>query len=161
MTEEEIKAAFVTAFNKLVTEREEIAANARLVRQTLCDTTELEQEKTSLGQELAVLVEMTQNCIAENARIAQDQGDYQKRYNGLVERYEKAKARFDEVTATIAQRSAKGERLAGFIRTLEAQREPVAEFDERLWGATVDYVTVGVDKRLTVVFRDRTGGTHL
>ncbi|WP_303725451.1 hypothetical protein [Anaerovibrio lipolyticus] len=30
----------------------------------------------------------------------------------------------------------------------------VAEFDERLWGAMVDYVTVGVDKRLTVVFRD-------
>ena len=148
--------AIVTAFNKLVTERaganvasrscastsascasEEIAANARLVRQTLCDTTELEREKASLGQEslkglaktsLAVLVEMTQNCIAENARIAQDQGEYQissepqdfpaceslmhsKRYNGLVERYEKAKARFDEVTEAIAQRSAKGERL--------------------------------------------------
>ena len=32
-------------------------------------------------------------------------------YNGLVERYEKAKARFDEVTETIAERSAKGERL--------------------------------------------------
>ena len=113
MTEEEIKAAFVTAFNKLVTEREEIAANARLVRQTLCDTTDLEQVKASLQQELAVLVEMTQNCIAENARIAQDQGEYQKRYNGLVERYEKAKARFDEVTEAIAERSAKGERLGG------------------------------------------------
>ncbi|MBR4695532.1 MAG: hypothetical protein IKO94_05565, partial [Selenomonadaceae bacterium] len=127
------------------------------VRQTLCDSSELEQEKASLQQELAVLVEMTQNCIAENARIAQDQGEYQKRYNGLVERYEKAKARFDEVTEAIAERSAKGERLAGFIRTIEAQREPVAEFDERLWGAMVDYVTVGVDKRLTVVFRDGTG----
>ena len=46
---------------------------------------------------------------------------------------------------------------AGFIRTLEAQMEPVAEFDERLWGAMVDYVTVGVDKRLTVMFRDGTG----
>ena len=33
---------------------------------------------------------------------------------------------------------------------------PVAEFDERLRGAMVDYVTVGVDKRLTVVFRDGT-----
>ena len=32
----------------------------------------------------------------------------------------------------------------------------VAEFDERLWDAMVDYVTVGVDKRLTVVFRDGT-----
>ena len=45
----------------------------------------------------------------------------------------------------------------GFIRTLEAQMEPVAEFDERLWGAMVDYVTVGVDKRLTVMFRNGTG----
>ena len=87
-----------------------------------------------MGQELAVLVEMTQNCIAENARIAQDQREYQKRYNGLVERYEKAKARFDEVTEAIAERSAKGERLSEFIRTLEAHRESVAEFDERLWG---------------------------
>ncbi|MBO6210063.1 MAG: recombinase, partial [Schwartzia sp.] len=88
--------------------------NSRLVRQTLCDTVELEREKATLGQELAVLVGMTQNCIAENARIAQDQGEYQKRYNGLVERYEKAKARFDKVTETIVQRSTKGERLAGF-----------------------------------------------
>ena len=109
-----------------------------------------------MRQELAVLVEMTQNCIAENARVAQDQGEYQKRYNGLVERYEKAKARFDEVTEAIAQRSAKSERLEGFIRTLEAQTEPVAEFDERLWGAMVDYVTVGVDGGMTVVFRDGT-----
>lgn len=60
------------------------------------------------------------------------------------------------MTEAIAQRSAKGERLAGFIRTLEAQEGPVAEFDERLWGAMVDYVTVGVDKRLTVMFRDGT-----
>ena len=175
ITEEEIKVAVVTAFNKLVTERaganvasrscastsasyasEEIAANARLVRQTLCDTAELEREKASLGQELAVLVEMTQNCIAENARIAQDQGEYQKRYNGLVERYEKAKARFDEVMEAIAERSAKGERLAGFIRTLEAQTEPGAEFDERLWGTMVDYVTLCVDCGMTVVFRDGT-----
>lgn len=157
VTEEEVKVTFVTAFNKLVTEREEIVANAEMVRQTLCDTTELEQEKATLGQELAVLVEMTQNCIAENARIAQDQGAYQKYYNGLVERYEAAKSRFDEVTEAIAERSAKSERLAGFIKTLEAQNEPVAGFDEQLWGCMVDYVTAGADGGMTVVFRDGTG----
>ena len=157
VTEEDVKTAFVAAFNRLVTEREEIIANVEVIRQTLCDTTALESEKATLGQELAVLVEMTQNCIAENARVAQDQGEYQKRYNGLVERYEKAKARFDEVTEAIAERSAKSERLAGFIRTLRAQEEPLAEFDERLWGCMVDYVTVGVDGGMTVVFRDRTG----
>lgn len=58
--------------------------------------------------------------------------------------------------ASIAQRSANGERLAGFIKTIEAQREHVAEFDERLWGVMVDYVSVGVDGDMTVVFRDGT-----
>ena len=60
------------------------------------------------------------------------------------------------VTEAIAERSAKGEKLAGFIRTLEAQKKPVAEFDERLWGAVVNYVTVVVDGGMTVVFRDGT-----
>ena len=32
----------------------------------------------------------------------------------------------------------------------------VAEFDEGLWGAMVDYVTVGADGGMTVVFRDGT-----
>ena len=154
MTEEEVKAAFVTAFNKLVTEREEIVANAEIVRQTLCDTAELEREKVALGQEPAVLVEMVNNCNDENARIAQDQGEYQKRYNDLVEQYEAARSRFDELTEAIADRSAKGERLAGFIKMLRAQKEPVAEFDERLWGCMVDYVTVGLDGGMTVVFRE-------
>ena len=74
-----------------------------------------------------------------------------------MERYEKAKARFDEVTEAIAERSAKSERLAGFIKTLQAQKEPLADFDERLWGCMVDYVTVGVDGGIMVVFRDGTG----
>ncbi len=130
--------------------------NSRLVRQTLCDTSELEQEKVSLGQELAVLVEMTQNCIAENARIAQDQGEYQTRYNGLVARYDTVKARFDEVTEAISTKESQAERLAMFERTLKDHAESVAEFDSQLWASMVECVTVGVDKGLTVTFRDGT-----
>mgnify|MGYP000967242825 FL=1 len=70
VTEEEIKTAFVKAFNQLVTERDEIIANARLIKQTLCDTTVLTEERVKLQQELAVLVEMTENCVRQNARIA-------------------------------------------------------------------------------------------
>ena len=73
-----------------------------------------------------------------------------------MERYEKVKARFDEVTEAIAERSAKGERLAGFIRTLEAQKKPVAEFDSQLWASMVECVTVEVNSSMTVVFRDGT-----
>lgn len=156
VTEDEVKAAFVTAFNKLVTEREEVIANARLVQKTLCATEELEQEKSALAEELAVVVKMVEECVAENARIAQNQAEYQKRYNRLVARYDAAKRRFDEVMETIAERSAKAERLAGFAKTLEGQGEPLTEFDERLWGSMVECVTVRADGGLSVVFRDGT-----
>ena len=154
VTEEDIKAAFVKAFNRLVTEREEIIESARLVRQTLCDTTVLAEEKAKLQQELAVLVEMTENCVRENARIAQNQEEYQKRYGGLVARYDTAKDRFDEVTEGISAKEAQSERLAGFVKRLKVQTELVAEFDGQLWASMVECVTVG--KGMTVVFRDGT-----
>ena len=156
MTEEEIKAAFVTAFNRLVTERDEIIANARLVRQTLCDTTALAEEKAKLQQELAVLVEMTEKAVRENARIAQDQEEYQRHYNSLVERYDAAKARFDKVTEAISAKESQAERLAMFERMLAAQGESVAEFDSQLWASMVECVTVEVNSSMMVVFRDGT-----
>ena len=99
-------------------------------------------------------MEMTENCVRQNARIAQNQEEYQKHYEGLVARYNTAKARFDEVTEAISAKEVQSERLAEFIKRLKAQTEPMAVFDSQLWASMVDYVTVGVDKGLTVVFRD-------
>jgi hypothetical protein len=127
-----------------------------VVRQTLCDTSELEKEKAVLGQELAVLVEMTEKAVMQNARIAQDQGEYQRNDNGLVARYDTVKARFDEVTEAISTKESQAERLAMFERTLKDHAESVAEFDSQLWASMVECVTVGVDKGLTVTFRDGT-----
>ena len=40
-----------------------------------------------------VVAELIQQCIAENARIAQNQAEYEKRYHVLAERFDRAKAR--------------------------------------------------------------------
>ena len=156
VTEEEVKAAFVSAYNQLVTEKKEFIANAEIICRTLCVTDTLQEEKHRLENEMAVLVEMTQNIIAENARIAQDQEEYQKRYDGLVERYDTAKIRYDEVTAAISAKEAQSERLADFIRTLKSQDGAIQEFDSSLWGSMVDFVMVGRRKEITVTFRDGT-----
>ena len=158
VTEEEIKTAFVTAFNQLVTERNEIIANARLVRQTLCDTTALTEEKAKLQQELTVLVEMTEKTVMQNARIAQNQEEYQRHYERVVARYDASKVRFDEVTEAVSAKEAQSERLALFIKCIKEQSAPVAEFDSQLWAGMVECVTVGADKDMMVVFR---GGTEM
>ena len=156
VTKEEVRAAFVSAYNKLVSEKTEILENAGIIRRTLCKTNELEEEKSILENEMAVLVEMVQDAIGENARIAQDQGEYQERYGRLVGRYDVAKARYDIVVRTIMEKEAQSERLAGFIKVLQAQDEIIIEFDEKLWSSMVDFVTVGRDKGMTVTFRDGT-----
>ena len=53
-----------------ILQKGEIIANAGLVRQMLCDTTALAEEKVKLRQELTVLVEMTEKAVMQNARIA-------------------------------------------------------------------------------------------
>ncbi len=156
MTEEEVKVAFVSAYNKLVTEKKEIIANAEIIRKTLCVTAFLLEEKKQLEDEMSIVVEMTQSIVEENARVAQDQEEYQKRYNALVARYNELKVRYDEVTATISAKEAQGEQLKNFIQTLRTQDGTIREFDSALWGSMVEYVTVGRKKEITVTFRNGT-----
>ena len=63
LTEEEIKAAFVRAFNRLLTEKDELLGNLELIQERLCDNTALEKEKQTLADELNVLAGMVEDCI--------------------------------------------------------------------------------------------------
>ncbi|MCI8877312.1 MAG: hypothetical protein HFI77_15195 [Lachnospiraceae bacterium] len=45
-----------------------------------------------------------QKCIGENARVVQNQGEYAKRYDALVGRFEMSKARLEEVQAAITEK---------------------------------------------------------
>ena len=97
-----------------------------------------------------------QEIIAENARIAQDQEEYQKRYDGLVAKYDAAKAKYDETIAAISAKEAQSARLETFIKALREQDGAIEDFDDSLWGSMVESVTVGREKEMTVAFRDGT-----
>ena len=156
VTEDEVKAAFIFAYNKLLTEKKEIIANSEIIRKTLCKTDDLQEEKRRLESEMAVLVDMVNNCISENANIAQNQEEYQKRYDSIVAKYDAAKAKYDETIAAISAKEAQNARLAAFIKTLKERDGVIEDFDNNLWGCMVEYVTVGRDKTMTFTFRDGT-----
>ena len=67
---------------------------------TLTDCTGIDTEIKSLLEEIDVVTELTKRCIAENSQMAQNQEEYAARYNGFVERYEKAKAQLEQLRAT-------------------------------------------------------------
>ena len=153
VTEDEVKEIFVRAFNRLVTEKKEIIANAELICKTITNTKGMEEEKQKLEDELVMLAERSEAMIAENARVAQNQESYQKRYDRLVQQYEAAKARYDELVEKIRQSEGRAERIRQFIGILKKQDGVIDKFDEALWGSMVEYVTIGKDSR-SITFKD-------
>ena len=124
---------------------------------TLTDCTGIDAEIESLLEEIDVVTELTKRCIAENSQTAQNQEEYATRYNGFVERYEKAKAQLEQLRATKAEREAQADAIGAF--TFEVQElDTITDFDKKLWLTLIDTVTVHADGRMT--FKSH-GGTEI
>ena len=142
LSEEDIQTAFVKAANIAIDEREELIANAKLMMDMVCDTTEQRAQSQKLLTELDILVERIQKLVHDNARIAMDQIEYQRQYDELERRYNKAKDEYDEATAEIAELQKREDYFKQFIATLEAADEIIEEFDEGMWCSMVESMTV-------------------
>ena len=126
------------------------------MKDELFKTATLEAERVGLQEEMAVAAELMQKCIEENARVALNQAEYQARYDGLVLRYDTAKARFEQVSELVADKKARGKLVEAFAAELARQDRLVTEFDERLWFSLVDFATVYGENDVWFTFKDGT-----
>lgn len=156
LTEDEIKATFVTAFNRLFESRNEIITNIKMVQTEICNTADLETERDKLAREMQVVSEMAKNAIRKNASVAQDQNEYQKRYDELVKQYEDTKAAYEKTMGQIESMTARNSLLNSFSKKLCKQGNILTEFDEGLWGSLVDFMTVHSKEDIEVTFKDGT-----
>ena len=84
--------------------------------------------------------------------MAQNQHEYADRYNGFVERYEKAKAQLEQLCATKVAREAQAEAIGAFMFEVQ-ELDILTEFDEKLWLTIIDTVTVHADGWMTFKFQ--------
>lgn len=157
LDEETIKTRFVGAFNAILADKDSALENCRLMQSTLTDCSGLDAEIESLLEEIEVVTELTKRCIAENSQTAQNQEEYAARYNGFVERYEKAKAQLEQLRTTKTAREAQAEAIGAFMFEMQ-ELDTINEFDEKLWLTIIDTVTVHADGRMTFKFQ---GGTEI
>ena len=153
LTEDEIKAMFVSAANKLIGKKAAIISPLRASLDIAFDTSALEAETEKLQEELMVTSDFIQKCIYENAHVALDQTEYQKRYDGLTTRFDTAKARLEEIEAALADKKSRRAAIDAFLDTL-AQADPMEKFDPALWCGLIDYVTVYARDDVRFAFKD-------
>jgi site-specific DNA recombinase len=154
LTDDEIKAAFVSAANKVLASRQKVIETFRQIKDATFDTTALEREKDELTAEVNLIAGQIQDGIYQNAHVAQNQAEYEKTYEALSARYEKAKARLDEVTATIHDKNSRCQRIEYYLELLEKQKEPLEKYDARFWHGMVDHVTVYAKDDIRFTMKD-------
>lgn len=114
----------------------------------------LQTQEAALIEEVQMLADAVEKCIYENAHVALDQTEYQKRYDGLVHRYDEAKAQLDAITEQIADKKARRATSEEFLKVLERQDGLVTEFQTNLWCGLVDFVTVYARNDVKITFKN-------
>lgn len=140
-----MKAAFVRAMNGMIEDKDDLIAEYKQIIQRLTDHAALDFEAKQQTEEVDIVSEVIRKCVAENATTPQDQEAYLERYKGLKARYEAATQRLKQIEDQRTEHKQRRQKMLEFIRKLEQADRVLAEFDEELWNATVETVTVWVD----------------
>jgi len=153
--EEDIKTHFLSALGKLMADRNRLLDDCRTMVDTLADTsTGIDRECTSLMEEMDTVSILTQKLIAENASTAMSQGDYNERYDSYTERYEKAQHRYDSLQKRKQTLAFEIDVIECFMTEIRLLQDLPVQFDEALWNAFVDHVTIHTDDRLVFSFKN-------
>ena len=88
LTEDEIKAIFLKAYNQLMRNREQVIADCRLMLEMLSDHSKLDAQIEKVNEVIALVSGLVSVCVHENAEKAQSQDAFNKHYNGLVNRHQ-------------------------------------------------------------------------
>ena len=101
---------------------------------------------------MLLLAGMVEELVNENAHTAQDQTEYNQKYDALIERYEVAKRYYEDIEKQIAEVQNRLRSIESFIKNVR-KLGVVTEFDEELWGLLVDKITVYSKDDVRVEFR--------
>jgi len=154
LSEEQLQAAFVCAFNEVVADRERYIATMEPAIALLTNCADLDNEAEILNERAAGVYAQMEELVADNARRYQDQDEYRERYAELNRRYMVIKARQTEVEAERRGRIAKQENMRQFLETVRQWEALLKGFDETLWRSTVNEIIVHAADNIRVMFRD-------
>ena len=153
LKEQQIKDSFTKAVNCIL-DNQSLIEDILLVAGLYEDNSECESELQITNDKLRIIEEETRTLVEQSSKSS-DIETYRKRYDALLDEYEKLRKKAIDLQQHIESRKAKHERILRYARTLQAVSSPVMEFDEDLWFSLLEKAIVN-KASITYVFRDGT-----
>lgn len=149
-----VNKSFVEAYNQVMNNKETLIEDAKAIIQLLTNTSDLDDRIQKLNTEMEETELLVENLIHDNAKRSQSQEDYEKHYNELVEKFEKAKDKAESLVEEKADKINKKDVLEAFIKTIEAKENIIDKFSVDLWNLMIQEAIVHQDKTITFKFKN-------
>jgi hypothetical protein len=156
LTEDEIKIAFVQAWNQLIAGRNRYIAEYEAAITDLTEDTAFDERSARLKMECAETIAAAEVLIAANASTSQDQERFRVEHDTLVARYDAIRKQLEAISLEKQERAVRREKIRCFIDLLKHNTAAIAAFDEKLWNAAVEIATVQSVGNVTVTFKSGT-----
>ena len=115
---------------------------SRYVQKTLTDTDFIDEDIADSEREMDLLTEMIRQTVMQNASATVTEDEYRCRYNDLTDRFRTEEEKHKRLTERRKRMVAESIAIGGMLSELIELEAPPIEFDEKLWHAVVDRVTV-------------------
>ena len=133
------------AYNNLCVDKDIIIETTKELVDSLCDFEELDQKIIKESEDLDIIADKVHKMVMENANTAQDQEEYQERYDYLSGKYNEGKVKLNALQEERARRATQKELLELKINELE-DADVLEEWNEGIFKMSVDEILVSKDE---------------
>jgi len=158
LAEDKVKDKFVKAYNIVMKDKDRVIEDINEIIVILSDTSELDKKVVELQNKMEVISGLVDKLIKDNARIAQDQEDFNKKYDELVSQYDATKIALDKTLEKRAYKQAQEIKMKAYLLEIKKADNYLPEWSDDLWMLMVESGTVNRDKTITFKFN---GGAEI
>lgn len=156
LTEEEIKAAFIKAFNQVLGEKQQHIKRFEALLPILADTSKLDEQLQAAQAEHSRLMNDLRLFMDENTLHVQDQVEYNRKFTEKSQLCEAKEAEIGNLEKQLLEHSGRKELIKRCLEEIQKCGEILAKFDVNLWNSMVESVTISRNKTFGFLFRDGT-----
>ena len=153
ISEERMKQLFLQAYNLLMTDREKVAADCRVLVRSLADTEEIDEQLAVAQAEANDAARLYETAIRDQAAHGEDRAAFDRRVATYEERCMQANDEVLRLQAERRERLTRSKEVGRFIREMLRQPLILEEWDSQLWCLLVDKAVVSPAGTVRFVFK--------
>jgi len=152
--EDRLKELFVAAMSEYYADREDTIAKLQYAQRALTDTDFIDEDIRNEERELEITSELIRVCINGNASNTMSEEEYRTKHTELCGQFEDIESKLNGLKQNRKQMQTDAIAIGGLLFELtELDTLPIT-FNENLWNAAIDHVTVCADERVIFHFKD-------